>query len=145
MSVLIKGMEMPKCCRECDAEGHYDNSYGDEYGFFCPFGYKAYTSETRELKRLDNCPLVPVPPHGRLGDLDELERDFREDAKGPWNMRAMPMNWADAFEEVADIVADAPAIIEAEEATQKDGGQDETPAGLYDLLYEEGGYNSNGV
>lgn len=25
------------------------------------------------------------------------------------------------------------------------GGQDETPAGSYDLLYEEGGYNSNGV
>ena len=72
MSVLVKDMEMPKCCAECDAEGHYENSNGDEYGFFCPFGYKAYTSGTRDAKRLDNCPLAPVHPHGRLIDAYEL-------------------------------------------------------------------------
>lgn len=60
MSILIKGMEMPRRCAECEIEGHYEDSYGDEYGFFCPMGYKAYTSETRETKRLDDCPLVPV-------------------------------------------------------------------------------------
>lgn len=58
MSVYIKGLEMPKSCAECDAEGHYENSYGDEYGFFCPFGYKAYTEKTRDAKRLDDCHLV---------------------------------------------------------------------------------------
>ena len=25
-------------------------------------------------KRRDNCPLIPVPPHGRLGDLDALAK-----------------------------------------------------------------------
>ena len=72
MGVYIKGMEMPKCCAECDAEGHYENYNGDEYGFFCPFGYKAYTEKTRDAKRLDNCPLVPVTEHGRLIDADEF-------------------------------------------------------------------------
>ena len=78
MGVYIKGMEMPKCCAECKAEGHYEDYYGDEYGFFCPFGYKAYTSETRELKRLDDCPLVPVPPHGDLIERDALRASIRE-------------------------------------------------------------------
>lgn len=72
MGVYIKGMEMPKCCAECDAEGHYENYNGDEYGFFCPFAYKAYTEKTRDAKRLDSCPLVPVPEHGRLIDADTL-------------------------------------------------------------------------
>lgn len=146
MSVLIKGMEMPTSCHACCFFGQADIWESDFDGYtksYC----KRTGSQTFDYvdKILPNCPLIHVPPHGRLGDLDELERDFREDAKGPWNMRAMPMNWADAFEEVADIVADAPTIIEAEEATQKDGGQDETQTGPYDLLYEEGGYNSNGV
>ena len=77
MSVTIKGMKIPKCCAGCDAEEYYENSYGDECGFFCPFGDKAYTSETRELKRLDDCPLIPVPPHGRLIDADALCRTLR--------------------------------------------------------------------
>lgn len=29
--------------------------------------------------RLPGCPLVPVPDHGRLGDLDELKRTFCEE------------------------------------------------------------------
>lgn len=58
---------------------------------------------------------VPVPPQGRLGDLDELEKTFREDADAEWNRFACPVNWADAFDDVADMIADAPTIIPAEE------------------------------
>lgn len=58
---------------------------------------------------------VPKRPHGRLGDLDELEKSFREDADAEWNRFAAPVNWADAFDDVANIVADAPTVIEAEE------------------------------
>lgn len=72
MGIYLPNMKMPKCCAECDAEGHYENSYGDEYGFFCPFGYKEYTEETRDAKRLDDCPLVLVQPHGRLIDADKI-------------------------------------------------------------------------
>ena len=52
MSVLIKGMKMPKNCEDCRFE---------DFGG-CMF----------RVKRSD-CPLVEVPtPHGRLIDADEL-------------------------------------------------------------------------
>lgn len=106
MGVYIKGMEMPKCCAECDAEGHYENSYGDEYGFFCPFGYKAYTEKTRDVKRLDACPLIPVPPHGRLIDADAL-------------MLRVNMHGTNKFgmldEDIREFINAAPTIIPASE------------------------------
>ena len=100
MSILITGIDMP-------TKGN-------------PITVSIYPDGTAEWEAQNKKgTAVPVPPHGRLGDLDELEGDFREDAKGPWNMRAMPMNWADAFEEVADIIADAPTIIPAEETLKE--------------------------
>lgn len=54
MSILIKGMEMPK-----DGEKLYMIAFSD--GKACA-SYKPF--EWHEV--------VPVPPHGRLGDLNEL-------------------------------------------------------------------------
>lgn len=112
MSILIKGMEMPTGCDDCE----FCKQDISGYDWCCvPMMNGRDKPLDEPVIKPDWCPLIPVPKHGRLGDLDELERDFREDAKDPWNMRAMPMNWADAFEDVADIVADAPTIIPAEE------------------------------
>ena len=112
MGVYIKCMEMPKSCAECDAEGHYEDSYGDEYGFFCPFGYKAYTSETRDAKRLDNCPLVEIPPHGRLIDADvKIRVQIYDDMTEDYHMVDMTI---DDLLSQGWIEAKAPTIIEAE-------------------------------
>ena len=63
MSVLIKGMEMPKTCKECDIE--------DEY-YFCPVSNRD-TDEVRTTGRHKDCPLVEVAePHGDLIDRDEV-------------------------------------------------------------------------
>ena len=51
MSVLIKGMEMPQTCDDC----------------FLPLCYCPYA-----MKPDGNCPLVEVPPHGRLIDADTI-------------------------------------------------------------------------
>ena len=113
MGVYIKGISMPKCCAECDAEGHYEDSYGDEYGFFCPFGYKAYTSETRELKRLDDCPLVPVPPHGRLIDADALMKTCGM-AMDCYDCPNGEHGWCKRSQDAANIceaIEDAPTVI----------------------------------
>ena len=61
MSILIKGMEMPKSCAECPVNMN-----------ICKRGYK-YLLAHMELydQRADDCPLFPVPPHGRLIDADE--------------------------------------------------------------------------
>lgn len=61
MGIYIPGMEMPKICSVCRLFG--------EYG--CPFiGAVGYALTRRE--RSEDCPLVPVPAHGRLVDADKL-------------------------------------------------------------------------
>ena len=62
--IYIPGMEMPTSCAKCKLFG--------EYG--CPFiGAVGYALTRGE--RNEDCPLVPAPPHGRLGDLDELLKE----------------------------------------------------------------------
>lgn len=79
MGVYIKGMEMPTSCGFCKLR-HADTFHGDScsvtIGLWCEF-----------QKRPDNCPLVLVPPHGRLGDLDRLESGLRLMAKYQYGER----------------------------------------------------------
>lgn len=66
MSILIKGMEMPTSCRDCRfCSGQVNTDYG--VCAWCDVDGKARDAYTKQ-----DCPLVHVPPHGRLGDLDEL-------------------------------------------------------------------------
>lgn len=92
MSVLIKGMEMPASCCQCPV-----NMY------LCKRGYE-YLLEHPTLydERAKDCPLVPVPQHGRLIDADALG-DF------PYNMDFCDGGEADEW------VRNAPTILEAEE------------------------------
>ena len=62
MSVYIKGMEMPKNCCQCPVNMEV-----------CKRGYM-YLLEHPELydNRAEDCPLVPVPEHGRLIDANPL-------------------------------------------------------------------------
>lgn len=67
MSIYIKGMEMPKRCDDCE---FHQSGYPD----WCDLSIRA-----RDLGRTDVrpawCPLVEVPPHGRLIDADALCKD----------------------------------------------------------------------
>lgn len=73
MSVIVKGMEMPTKCCECDAENYDESFYGDEFNHVCSFIYKGYTEKIRDSGRRDDCPLRPLPQkHGRLIDADRL-------------------------------------------------------------------------
>ena len=64
MSVIIKGMEMPKNCVECKLSDHISPTE-------CPI----YSIEKGDYwdKRYKYCPLVEIPPHGRLIDADALD------------------------------------------------------------------------
>ena len=67
MGVYIKGMEMPKNCMLCPlCVEEADPANGE----MCMVTGTLMPPCTRE--RLDNCPLVPVPPHGDLIDRDAL-------------------------------------------------------------------------
>ena len=61
MDILIKGMEMPKACGYCFA-------YDDEY---CQCSLEP--SYDGQWSRDNHCPLVELPPHGRLIDGDHLK------------------------------------------------------------------------
>ena len=61
MSILIKGMEMPTNCLSCPLQGGTAD---------CRLTQKTYNWGLSE--RPSDCPLFPVPPHGRLIDADEF-------------------------------------------------------------------------
>lgn len=103
MGVYIKGMEMPKNCGTC------------------PLRRGDCSQRIYMEKRPDSCPIVPVPPHGRLIDADALikEMDKQENA-----MYEHGREFSFSFESGGDVctawynveimVEDAPTIIPAE-------------------------------
>lgn len=109
MDILIRGVEMPKSCDHCWAL----DDYGDYPRCRITEEQRGYNFHVRE-KRMDSCPLVPVPPHGRLADVDKLRELYEE--------------WENDKEAGIDIdkchvpipvirqnIDDAPTVIEASE------------------------------
>ena len=97
MSVLIKGMEMPEKCDYCP---FYDDSvYGD-----CTITHKMVDYATKP----DDCPLIEIPPHGRLIDADAL-MDVLWRAK-----EDDPLQYKEDYFTVSDWLWVTPTVIEAE-------------------------------
>lgn len=75
MSILIKGMKLPKNCGECplNREEYWN---GDTYMYFChPRKAGLYL---RELDtRHPDCPLIELTPHGRLIDADAFAENLK--------------------------------------------------------------------
>ena len=74
MSVLVKGMEMPKNCMDCPFKG-FDRAGGR--GTICTINesitlHAVLDGVDVKFVRMGDCPLVPVPPHGRLIDADAI-------------------------------------------------------------------------
>lgn len=105
MSVIVKGMEMPKNCAECRMWCICEclNDFED-------FESICYAVEDGDLVRDKNCPLIEIPtPHGRLGDLDKLMTEFMDSD--------LDHLQRDDWREVIQIVSDADTVIEAEGET----------------------------
>lgn len=104
MSILIKGMDMPISCEKCPL--CYDYLYCSIDDRLHMFLYN----------RHPNCPLVEIPtPHGRLIDGEKLRATLRRWTEDEWNQKASPVSWAYAYEDLIDLIDDAPTILEAEE------------------------------
>lgn len=104
MSVLVKGMKMPKNCSECPVALS---------GKYCRIN-KTYTTYIKLPIRPAHCPLVELPDrHGRLGDLDALCEDLLE----RWSVaetRKEELIKAVMADVVTPIIACQPTIVEAE-------------------------------
>ena len=103
MSILIKGMKMPPNCCQCPVNMEV-----------CKCGYE-YLLEHPELydKRADDCPLVPVPPHGRLIEDEAVREQIDEwlDSVGD----VVVGHGLSYYGELLGCIEDAPTIIPAEE------------------------------
>ena len=111
MSIYIPGMDMPTSCLKCPfCDDDFDDNY---FGLCCLLTGTRFDGD----ERLNDCPLIEVPPHGRLGDLDALRAEF-----------PMPSNWNNANEVLCHItgiwaeIDAAPTIIPADVA-DKDGAE----------------------
>lgn len=113
MSIVIPGMEMPKSCEICPFVD--DDFLEDYFGLCC--------SLTKERphghERLDTCPLIELPPHGRLCDLDSLKEIFADELN---RYKQIPLDNDDKqetallhLESAMRIITNAPTIIPAEE------------------------------
>ncbi len=111
MSVLVKGMEMPLNCATCYRDGTH---YHVHMLAGCPFLRESIHSHDFRKERHPNCPLTELPPHGRLGDLDRLERMFADIDNAPYSGfdGEEPFYSAD---DAAQIIRLSPTIIPAEE------------------------------
>ena len=111
MSVLIRGMEMPKSCGECKAFVCYRQWSGDLGDCFCGITKNDAKADARNA----DCTLVEIPPHGRLIDADALHKQLllmeyiRDNA---WQDGRREANGVDA---ARMTLLDAPTIIEGDE------------------------------
>lgn len=103
MSILIKGMEIPKSCYFCPMTND---------GFYLCKANNPYRQleDDCEERRPSWCPLVPVPEHGRLIDADSLKETFC----GNCFADEKPMECSEPCMDMR-IILDAPTIIPAEE------------------------------
>lgn len=103
MSILIKGMEMPKTCDYCKFhEPFLDFAY-------CDLGEMDMEYKDIANCRHPDCPLIEIPTsHGRLGDLDALKAQYKYGEADSEDEKVWMMN-------IRRAIANAPTVIEAEE------------------------------
>lgn len=99
MGIYLPNMEMPR-------KGQMLVIFPDGTSYVCFNGMR---------ERLTQTTAVPVPPHGRLGDLDKLEQMFVDIDNAPYS----GFDGSEPFysaEDAAQIIRLSPTIIPAEES-----------------------------
>lgn len=103
MSILIKGMGMPTRCGDCPCAYSTEGAYWDT----CQaVDDQNDIEQFWKSGRPEWCPLVEIPPHGRLIDADALTGKAYMDGK----LMCVEM----------DEIEEAPTIIEAEKSDGRD-------------------------
>lgn len=98
MSVLIKGMKMPKHCWQCYF--HDEADVCEMLGLSC---MRVWGEE----KTLPDCPLIELPDHGRLIDADDIMAEL---GSGEY--------WWETEHEVPGLLNEIPTIIPAERSEE---------------------------
>lgn len=84
MSIMIFGMKMPKNCDRCPFS--FVRFFEDYEICRCNLDEGPEDPiEDYERKRPEDCPLIDLPPHGRLIDADMLEKLYEEQRDYFWH------------------------------------------------------------
>ena len=115
MSILIPGMKMPTRCWDCPM--CYDSIGCILTGEQWWSDSHVYLDFSPNKERMWNCPLIELPPHGRLIDADalkiyQMEENVRAD--GDPNEYEYDAGLIDGLHMAAKDVSVAPTIIPAE-------------------------------
>lgn len=115
MSVLIKGMEMPETCDDCQF-----HRYHSHYEYVCvatPLFYPMNLANSKGIRK-EWCPLVVLPEkHGDLIDRNALKRDYRmgndcERCETDW--KSCQYDRVYSKMDFCEWIDDATVVIEAE-------------------------------
>ena len=102
MGVYIKGMEMPDGCYYCPFR---QGSFGrvPPHRAMCMVTGEVMPVDEKNIQHNQPCPLVPVPPHGRLIDID-----------APYQIRVH----VDGLTKKGGVDIYAPAVLDADPAEE---------------------------
>ena len=104
-SVLVKGMEMPKSCFGCHLFNLDDQDLwciANHYAGCCRVLSKYIDENKFVIERHPDCPLVEIPPHGRLIDADVLKQSAHLDGR----VKTCIDTWIDSQEAVIEAERD---------------------------------------
>lgn len=116
MSILIKGMKMPKNCDKCELCIWLDHQTRPT----CAATGEEFSVKDMEQKRGKDCPLVELPPHGDLIDREAAlyalcEAVHNVDGEIPCANQIVSCTWEKTrVQEYAEEILAIPTIIEAE-------------------------------
>lgn len=116
MSVLIKGIEIPKNCLECMFRISYWKRALTPSCKIFTYGCMLNGKEINTLeKRCKDCPIVEIPtPHGRLIDADKLQTAIHGCLCENCQTFPCEKGIGCLIEDVFNLLDEAPTIIEAE-------------------------------
>ena len=108
MSILIKGADIPSCCKECDSDFHVGVTM---MGGRCPFCTTILEPFEWDKVRHPDCPLVELPPHGLI-DKQMLLRNIADNQMANAGV-GHDLEYG-FWQRMWEYINDAPTIIEAE-------------------------------
>lgn len=118
MSVYVKGMGMPTSCNKC-------RFFVDAWCYALEFDdWRNAYNKPPEGERLSGCPLIPVPDHGRLGDLDAAVEKLKRLREYHSDDSQSGVFIAHGISQCIEVLTgkEAPAIIPADQADEEGEG-----------------------
>lgn len=116
--VYIKGLEMPESCLDCKV--HYVWGSGRPQCLIT--GEFIDDRNAYKQKRLEDCPLIPVPDHGRLIDADALDTSVLQ-AGFSYAITHRKLRYTPG--EVRQKIANAPTVIPKDKEEEQNVDQTE--------------------